>query len=134
MFGAVYEIFSHGVFSAFMAFAFLIPLFAGFLPFLLLSIAGKSSRGDARFSLKEESRRRLKQRSFYPSYLSSSFYHSGVIVFTVGSIVTGILEIYGTTNALTGIYWLAGAALMLLGILSHLFTKLFQIRKFLYRQ
>ena len=35
LFGAVYEYFSHGVFSAFMVYAFLIPLLGGYLPFRL---------------------------------------------------------------------------------------------------
>ncbi len=143
VFGAIYEIFSHGVISFFMVCSFLFPLLCGFLPFLLLSIASKNNRlnsryseaqqleivrGDARSSLKKESRKRKQLSYFYPSYIARSFYHSGVIAFTVGSIVSGVLEIYGTTNVLIAAYWFAGAALMLVGILSHLLSCLFRSR------
>ena len=40
LFGAVYEYFSHGVFSAFMVYAFLIPLLGGYLPFRLFRPPG----------------------------------------------------------------------------------------------
>lgn len=49
-----------------------------------------------------------------------NLYHSGIATLTVGSIVQGVLEIYGTTNALAGYYWIAGGALLLAGIAAYL--------------
>ena len=38
IFGVVYEAFSHNVFSNYMMWAFLIPLFLGFVPYMILCI------------------------------------------------------------------------------------------------
>lgn len=88
-FGAVYEYFSHEVYSAYMLYAFGFPLVGGTLPFLLLFLLGKPM----------------------PDKLVCGLYHCGIMTLTIGSIVKGILEIYGTTNKLTGFYWLTGAVL-----------------------
>ena len=93
VFGAVYEHFSHNVYSAYMVFAFAFPLIGGALPFLILGAL------------------RVK-RIAAPEKL----YHFGIAALTVGSIINGVLEIYGTTNALSVVYWYAGAALCFLGI------------------
>ena len=94
LFGAVYEIFSHEVYSYPMIYAFAIPLAGGALPFLALA-AG------------------LVRRWRFPGAVSRSLYHAGIAALTVGSILRGILEIYGTTSHLSKIYWLAGAGLLL---------------------
>lgn len=95
LFGAVYEIFSHGVYSYFMIYAFLIPLAGGALPWLLMvfSLCGRDRR--------------------LPKTAVQTLYHCGIISLTVGSLMTGVLNIYGTTNRLTSVYWAAGAALIL---------------------
>lgn len=95
VFGAVYEHFSHNVYSAYMVFAFAFPLAGGALPFLVLSI--------------------LNVKRFLTA-APERLYHSGIAALTVGSIINGILEIYGTTNALSVVYWYVGAALCFLGI------------------
>lgn len=89
LFGAVYEIFSHEVYSYPMIYAFAIPLAGGALPFLAFA-AGL-----------------LKQWRF-PGTISRSLYHAGIAALTIGSIMRGILEIYGTTNMLLWAYWIAG--------------------------
>ena len=89
LFGAVYEIFSHEVYSYPMIYAFAIPLAGGALPFLAFA-AGL-----------------LKQWRF-PGTISRSLYHAGIAALTIGSIMQGILEIYGTTNMLLWAYWIAG--------------------------
>ena len=116
VFGAVYEIFSHGVYSGFMIFAFMFPLIGGALPFLLLYIAERS---------REKTLRDRSYFRFYPSIPTRSFYHCGIIALTIGSILTGVLEIYGTTNRLIIIYWFLGAALLLAGLSLHLLSLLF---------
>ena len=75
LFGAIYELFSHEVYSYHMIYAFVIPLAGGALPFLLIAM-GRAKR--------------------YPGKISRSLYHAGIATLTVGSIMSGILTIYGT--------------------------------------
>lgn len=94
-FGFIYELFSHGVYSYYMIYAFLFLLIGGTCVQLWLAFRS----------------RRL------PCRLASDLYESGLITLTVGSLINGVLEIYGTTNSLTVIYWVVGAALTAAGIL-----------------
>lgn len=94
-FGAVYEAFSHGVYSYFMLYAFAFPLVGGTAVFLALA------RGRGRM----------------PSAPVRQLYHGGVASLTLGSLMRGVLEIYGTTNALVSAYWYAGGALCLTAVL-----------------
>lgn len=91
MAGRIYEQFSHGVYSDFMLYAFLFPLAGGALPYLLLFL----------YPLKQP----LTQQEL-------RLHSASIATFTVGSVITGILDIYGTTNHLTGLYWLAGGSLL----------------------
>lgn len=135
VFGAVYEVFSHEVYSYYMIYAFLFPLIGGALPFFLLNYAvlqySKSKAGAAQTQRpgngrlqdqadqihgQKESSIRRKLTVFYPGTVSRCLYHGGILALTLGSILTGILEIYGTTNPLTAVYWLAGAGLLITGI------------------
>ena len=52
----------------------------------------------------------------YPHTLAGKLYHSGIAALTVGSIVRGVLDIYGTTNALADYYWIIGGFGVLFGI------------------
>ena len=99
LFGAVYECFGHGVYSFAMIYAFAFPLVLGVLPLLLLQMAGAP----------------------YPGRFERNVYHAGIASLTVGSLVMGALEIYGTTNPLTAVYWILGGALTLLGLCVYLF-------------
>lgn len=101
LFGAVYEIFSHGVYSYGMIYAFAFPLILGVIPFSILA---------------------MLQKKTHLTGIMPGIYHAGVAILTVGSIVCGILEIYGTTNRLMFIYWLAGAALILVSVVTYLFS------------
>ena len=92
IFGAVYELFSHEVWSCFMICAFAIPLLLGALPFFLLRMRGKPFPGK-----------------------TAELVHAGVAALTVGSILQGVLEIYGTSNPLTAVYWTAGGVLVSAG-------------------
>ena len=97
LFGAVYEMFSHEVYSFYMIYAFVFPLAGGALPFLILSIL-------------------LFHIRWYPGTIGRNLYHSGIATLTVGSIVQGILDIYGTTNRLTRIDWYMGISLLVAGM------------------
>ena len=74
LFGAVYESFSFGVYSPYMMFAFLVPLI-GCVGCLIARFLPQSPVGEALFC-------------------------AAVCTATAGSIVRGVLEIYGTTNSL----------------------------------
>lgn len=94
VFGLIYGHFSHGVFSAYMAFAFLIPLLGGVA--VLLPV--------------------FRRRSAF-------LWCCGILTLTVGSLVRGVLEIYGTTNRLCGVYGVVGGGFLLLALGSLLFGK-----------
>ena len=133
MFGAVYEAFSHDVYSYFMIYAFLFPLIGGALPFFLLNYAAdlyasgsegitqstNTNQYMSRESLTKHYTSSRKQNFFYPVRLARNLYHSGILALTLGSILTGILEIYGTTNPLIAVYWFVGAGLIIAGIAAH---------------
>ena len=87
LFGIIYEQFSHGVYSGYMIYAFAFPLIGGTLPFAALS---------------------LFAHGLLPGRLSRFLYNAGIAALTVGSIMKGVLEIYGTTNDLLIIYRFAG--------------------------
>lgn len=80
-----------------MIYAFAFPLAGGTLPFLLIS---------------------LSRPKRYPGAVAQNLYHSGVATLTVGSIIRGVLDIYGTTNSLTQLYWFIGVVLMGAGTVS----------------
>ena len=90
-FGGVYEIFSHGVWSAWMVYAFAFPLLLGVLPFTWMAL-----------------RRRIARTWV------CRLHHAGVATLTVGSVMQGVLVIYGTTNQLVIWYPIAGLTLLLL--------------------
>ncbi len=92
LFGAIYELFSHGVYSYFMIYAFGFPLMLGVLPYSLMLIKG-----------------RRPGRSFV------NLWNSGIAVLGTGCAFYGVLEIYGTTNSLSVIYPVAGGALLAAG-------------------
>ncbi len=89
LFGTVYELYSHGVYSPYMYLLFLCPLCGG-LPFFFLK--------------------------HYPAPAARWLWHCGVATHTCGSCVTGVIEIYGTECALLPLYAGVGAGLCILGI------------------
>lgn len=99
LFGGVYEIFSHGVWSGWMVYAFAFPLGLGALPFSWLALRRK------------------------PLPRGCTLHHAAVATLTVGSVMEGVLAIYGTSNHLTTWYWIVGGGLLLLGQLLRLSRK-----------
>ena len=95
LFGAVYEEFSHNVYSSYMIYAFAIPLVGGSLPFLTL----------ARFGVKKEI-----------CFTARSLWHCGIATLTVGSIFTGVIEIFGTVSSFSAVYAIVGMALCAAGL------------------
>ena len=94
--GAVYEKFSHEVYSYYMIYAFVIPLTLGAIPLFALGLFGKKT--PCRFSL--------------------NAWNSGVAALTVGSIFKGALDIYGTTNKLLIVHPIVAGILLLAGIIA----------------
>lgn len=95
-FGAAYEYYSHEVYSGYMIYAFLFPLAFGALPFVALSI---------------------RDGGPLPGRLPVNLYNAGIAALTVGSVMEGALEIYGTTNDMLRLYWLVGGGLAGSGLL-----------------
>ena len=95
LFGIIYEMFSHGVYSNYMIFAFLIPLIFGVLIFKLIEI----------FKVKI-------------SLISVSFYNLAIISLTIGCIIKGFLDIYGTTNDLIYIYLISSGILLSISLIT----------------
>lgn len=85
-----------------MIYAFGFPLVLGVLPYFSLAL--------------------FKAKKF-PSAVARNLYNSGVATLTVGSIINGVLEIYGTTSYLTVYYTAAGIPLLIIGILIFLLKK-----------
>ena len=92
-FGLIYEAFGFGVTSPFMHFAFLIPLLAGAVPYLIAGFTG---------------------RQLPVSDKGALFWHATVATLTVGALFRGALDIYGTSSPLTKVYLIAGGVLFLL--------------------
>ncbi len=95
LFGAVYELFSHEVYSYYMIYAFALPLLLGVLPYALLLNAKK-----------------------YPCRTAAALWNSGAAVLSVGCAFRGALDIYGTTNSLIIVYPVAGAVLLTAGLIA----------------
>lgn len=98
LFGGVYEYFGHGVISFHMIYAFAFPLVFGALLFSII----------------------VKKPSIpYPCRLSASCWHLAIATATVGSVIQGVLDIYGTTNRLVTVYILACAILFVTSIITY---------------
>ena len=82
LFGAIYELFSHEVYSYYMIYAFAIPLAGSVLPLMLLDLKGKPPADMTAISL----------------------WDYGIVTLTVGSLAKGALDIYGTANLLLLVY------------------------------
>ena len=99
IFAFIYEMFSHEVYSNAMIFSFAIPLMLGLFPMLLLF-----------FIL-------LRRGHFTISSTGLQLYAGGVFMLTVGSVMKGVLEIYGTTNQKIVMFPILGIVLLIAGVL-----------------
>lgn len=96
--GGVYEHFSHGVYSPAMVYAFAYPLAGGAIPFLAMALWCQNCAD------------------------GNALYHCGIATLTLGSILHGVLEIYGTDSRLLLFYPLAGWILVGMGFFLWLFS------------
>lgn len=93
VFGMIYELFSHEVYSYWMIYAFMFPLAAG-LALLIMALVC----------------RRPPARKFLNTFNSAS------AAFTLGSIAAGVVAIYGSTNVLVKVYPALGALMLLISV------------------
>lgn len=99
LFSAIYDHYGRGVHSDPMIFAFLYPLLLGFLPALALSLIRGTKKAEYASAVR----------------VGVNLYVSGVATLTMGSLATGVVEIFGTTNRLLKFYWIVGWPLLVLG-------------------
>ena len=92
IFGQIYEYFSHGVYSSYMMFAFLIPFIGLFIPSLLNNLILE---------------RKITDNVTLP-------WKCGIATLTVGSIYKGVLEIYGTSGTFEQVYLIIGSLLCII--------------------
>ena len=116
VFAKIYGIFSHGVSSAFMSYAFLLPLSLIFLPKLLNLCTGNRLWNG---SLETEE----GEKKLFLSSLASFLWKSGVAVLTVGSLYKGVLDIYGTSGSFEWVYLVVGVLALVSGGISALLAK-----------
>ncbi len=83
IFGLIYGELGHGVYSRYMIYAFMFPLVGGAFPFLTLYIIPAIP---------------------YPGKLTRDIHHCGIATITVGSLVRGALNVYGTVNPIDKVY------------------------------
>lgn len=93
VFAQIYEYFSHGVYSNYMLYDFLIPFLGLALPSFLLHSLKKTLPANSRF-----------------------LWQCGIATLTVGSIYKGILEIYGTNGYFEFPYLFLGVGLCITAI------------------
>lgn len=95
LFGAIYELFSHDVYSYYMIYAFAVPLTMGVLPYVLMLIFDK-----------------------HPNRFFYNFWNTAIATLSIGCLFSGVLSIYGTTNSLIIVYPIAGIILMIMSIVA----------------
>lgn len=98
IFSLIYELFSHHVYSKYMLFAFLIPLILGYFKDIIM----------CNFKLKKS------------TSMNESVHLSGIMTLTIGSILMGVLEIFGTTNKLICVYLYTGLFLLTISLLLYI--------------
>ena len=116
-FAQIYGLFSHGVYSVFMSYAFLLPLSLIFLP-KLLNLCTGNRLWNGSLDIEEEEGKKL-----FLSSLAFFLWKSGVAVLTVGSLYKGVLDIYGTSGSFEWVYLVVGIVTLVSGGISALLAK-----------
>ena len=94
LFAVIYEMFSFGVYSMPMILMFLYPLLLGALPCLI----------------------------FHRS--TGRLWNDGILLLTGGSLLAGVLEIYGTSRFLTDMIWWLGIVFLILELITSVLKKM----------
>lgn len=106
---AVYGLFSHGVYSYYMTYAFMIPLLAGAMPHLI-SALNMARNGEDR-SISDN------KTNGIGTYFSEDARIAVIAALTIGSLMKGVLDIYGTTNKLLIAYPVIAALVVAASVL-----------------
>lgn len=94
LFGGIYEYFSFGVFSFYMIYAFAFLLVGGCMFWKLVG----------------------KRHALIPSG-TACLWGAGLATLTIGSLIKGVLDIYGSSNKLVWIFLIIGLIDLLLALL-----------------
>ena len=97
---AVYGLFSHGVYSYFMTYAFMIPLLGGALPHLIAAMRRADADTKNSANEPEEYTESKTQTGFAKLFDAKDTQLAIIATLTAGSLLKGVLDIYGTTNRL----------------------------------
>ena len=96
----VYGLFSHGVYSYFMTYAFMIPLLGGALPHLIAAMRRADADTKNSANEPEEYTESRTQTGFAKLFDAKDTQLAIIATLTAGSLLKGVLDIYGTTNRL----------------------------------
>ena len=110
--GWMYELFSHGVYSNYMIYAFMVPLVCGALPDILAATRGCRSKK------RSGSAREAHATHDAAPCAAPALRLAAVVTLTAGSFIKGILDIYGTTNRLLVVYPIIGLALAIAALIA----------------
>ncbi len=105
LFSFIYAQFSHGVSSPHMTYLFLYPLLLGVVEGLVLFAFEKTTKD-----------------YFWQAHL----YHTGVVALILGSLMKGIFDIAGTASFYQTALTIAGAVMVICGIIGFVLSKLRQ--------
>ena len=100
IFSAIYEYHAHGVRSKPMIFAFMYPLLMGMIPIIALAYL--------------QPMKKIQYAGLIRTGIN--LFYSGIATLTLGSISSGVVEIYGTTNHLIKYFYIFGCPLLLAGL------------------
>lgn len=113
--GVIYQLFSHGVRSDFMTFAYVIPLLLGVVPAAALHgwRLRATRRCERAASTGHQYATELPQQigASTGTGWGSALWGCGLATLTVGSLLQGALQIYGTTSGWIGWYLWVGLLL-----------------------
>ena len=96
---AVYGLFSHGVYSYWMTYAFMIPMLLGAVPHLANALRTETLKKGANIQSASGETKRQKEPSPLSTF-SGDVQIAVIAALTAGSLLKGALDIYGTTNRL----------------------------------
>lgn len=117
-FAQIYGLFSHGVYSDFMSYAFLLPLTLIFLPKFI-----NLCTGNCLWNLSLENADEAGEKKLFFTSLAFFLWKSGVAVLTVGSLYKGVLDIYGTSGSFEWAYLVVGILALIAGGIGALLAK-----------
>lgn len=94
---AEYGLFSHGVYSYWMTYAFMVPLLLGAMPHLISALKSETRRADGSGGMNDD---QPGKAGMIGKYFSGDIQLAVIAALTAGSLLKGALDIYGTTNRL----------------------------------